>query len=341
MAISPTDAPVFTDLAGLSALKRGAANKDPAAIREVARQFESMFTSMMLKSMREAGGSDPIFGSDQEKMYQGMFDDQLALQMSRGKGLGLADMLIRQLQRMGVPGAVQAAATGAAGDTVTSGAAGSAGPNAASGAAGSAQTGIPAATTVTSKAGAAAYIATQGVSSADQQSFVSTLWSQAQQAGQQLGVDPRNLIAQAALETNWGRSLPQDAAGTSSNNLFGVKASRGWAGETVTAPTQEFSNGVASDTSAQFRAYASRTQSFQDYVALLQSSPRYADALNTGGNAGAFAAALQRGGYATDPDYARKVSSIARTIAAPVVTDLKSGPAPPITAGTGEGPAQQ
>src|SRR5690349_11844676 len=307
MAISPTDAPVFTDLAGLSALKRGAANKDPAAIREVARQFESMFTGMMLKSMREAGGSDPIFGSDQEKMYQSMFDDQLALQMSRGKGLGLADMLIRQLQRMGVSGAQQAAGTNASG---------------------SAQTGLPAATTATaSKAGAAAYIATQGASSADQQNFVRTLWPQAQQAGEQLGVDPRNLIAQAALETNWGRSLP--GAG---NNLFGVKASGGWTGPTVAAPTREFSNGVSNETNAQFRSYASPAQSFQDYVALLQSNPRYAGALNTGGDVQAFAAALQRGGYATDPEYARKVSAIAQNIAPRAgVTDLKSGADLPIS----------
>src|SRR4029077_1174763 len=127
--------------------------------------------------------------------------------------------------------------------------------------AGSAQTGFPAATTP-SRAGAAAYIAAQGASSADQQSFVRTLWPQAQAAGQQLGVDPRNLIAQAALETNWGRNLPQDAAGASSNNLFGVKASRGWSGPTVTAPTQEYTSGVASQTSAQFRSYASSTQSF-------------------------------------------------------------------------------
>ena len=102
MTTLKTDAPVYTDLAGLSALKRGAANNDPAAIREVAQQFESMFTGMMLKSMREAQGTDPMFGSDQEKMYQGMSDDQLAIQMSKGKGLGLADMLIRQLQKMGV-----------------------------------------------------------------------------------------------------------------------------------------------------------------------------------------------------------------------------------------------
>src|ERR1700761_2398634 len=104
-----TDAPVYTDLSGLSKLKRAAGTNDPKAIRAVAEQFESMFTRMMLKSMRDAVGPDPMFGSDQEQMYQGMFDDQLSLQMSKGRGLGLADMLVRQLQRMGVPGAKAAA----------------------------------------------------------------------------------------------------------------------------------------------------------------------------------------------------------------------------------------
>ena len=101
MAISKTDAPAYTDIAGLSKLKRAAGNNDPAAIRTVAQQFESMFTRMMLKSMRDAIGPDPMFGSDQEQMYQGMADDQLAVQLSKGKGFGLADMLVRNCRRWG------------------------------------------------------------------------------------------------------------------------------------------------------------------------------------------------------------------------------------------------
>src|SRR3569833_383942 len=119
--ISKTDAPVYTDLSGLSKLKRAAGANDPKAIRAEAEQFESMFTRMMLKSMREAVGKDPMFGSDQEQMYQGMADDQLSVQLSKGKGLGLADMLVKQLQKMGVKGAGQGAGqsvgtTGAKGD---------------------------------------------------------------------------------------------------------------------------------------------------------------------------------------------------------------------------------
>src|ERR1700744_6659547 len=103
-------ADTYNSFSGLHALKHAAAKNDPAAIRKVAQQFESMFTRMMLKSMRDSVGTDPLFGSDAEKTYQGMYDDQLAIQMSKGRGLGLADMLVRQLQRLGVAGAAGAGA---------------------------------------------------------------------------------------------------------------------------------------------------------------------------------------------------------------------------------------
>ena len=174
--------------------------------------------------------------------------------------------------------------------------------------------------------------------------IIQGLWPQAQDAGQLLGVDPRHLIAQAALETHWGRNMPQDAAGRCSNNLFGIKASAGWSGATVTSDTQEFQGGLAANTSAQFRAYATPAQSFQDYVALLRNNPRFSTALNTGGDVQAFASGLQRGGYATDPDYANKIAAVASTVAHKVndaraasqgVNDLKLSSALPITASTG------
>jgi flagellar protein FlgJ len=318
--ISKTDAPAYTDLSGLSKLKRAAGANDPKAIRAVAEQFESMFTRMMLKSMRDAVGPDPMFGSNQEQMYQGMADDQLSVQLSKGKGLGLADMLVRQLQRMGVKNADQA--TGATGPTAATGGA-------------PANPGIPFA----NPKAAAAYRATQGASAPPTTSalkpsnvpdvtkthFVQDLWPQAEDAGTLLGVDPRHLIAQAALETNWGQSLPQDSSGATSNNLFGIKASAAWSGATANNGTQEFQDGVATNTTAQFKAYATPTQSFQDYVALLRNNPRYAGALNTGKDVHAFAAGLQRGGYATDPDYANKITAVANT-----VSSLKLSSAVPI-----------
>jgi peptidoglycan hydrolase FlgJ len=319
------EAPAYTDLAGLSKLKRAAGTHDPAAIRAVAQQFESMFTRMMLKSMREASGKDPIFGSDQEQMYQDMADDQLSVQMAKGKGLGLADMLVRQLQKMGVKGAD--AAGGSTGAKAVAAYSATQRASAMSGASASS----------TTSAGS-------GGSEAEKTNFVQELWPQAEQAGQLLGVDPRHLIAQAALETNWGRNVPRDSAGRSSNNLFGMKASADWSGSTVTSNTQEFQSGVATSTAAQFKAYATPAESLQDYVSLLRNNPRYSSALNTGGDVQAFATGLQRGGYATDPDYANKIAAFTAAVAHKVndvvassssVSDLKLAAAVPISAKTG------
>ncbi len=343
--------PVYGDFAGLESLKRSVHGDNPAAIREVARQFESLFARMLIKSMRDAIGPDPIFGSDQEQTYQGMFDDQLSLELTRGHGLGLADMLVRQLQGKGLIGA-----HGAAGGT--SSAAGSAAASAAgsTGSAASMQSAAPTTASSVSSAASAASAPTtptppprhaisftpathstpstgSKVSRAEQQSFIRDLWPQARQAAEQLGVSPQSLVAQAALETDWGRSVPQDAAGRSSNNLFGVKAADGWAGPSVSAGTREFSGGSARATTAEFRAYGSRAQGFQDYVAMLKSNPRYAAALNTGTNVQAFASALQRGGYATDPEYALKVSAVASDVASASGESLKLASAAPITAG--------
>jgi flagellar protein FlgJ len=272
------------DFKQFAALRRGAEAKDPATLRAVAKQFESLFTKMMLKSMRDASMGDPLFGSDQGDMYQDMADDQLAVQMSEGRGLGLADMLIRQL----------------------SGGAGSATPAIKS---------VPDAD------------ATEAVTPAEREKFISGLMPHAEAAGRELGVDPRNLIAQAALETGWGRSQP----GGDSHNLFGIKAGAHWNGASVQANTQEFDSGVATRGDASFRAYGSPRESVEDYVRLIRDNPRYAGALNTGSDVQAFANSLQRGGYATDPDYARKLAAVAAEVGQRIAANpFKSDSAAPI-----------
>ena len=297
-----TSGQVYADFAGLDALKKSAANRDPTALRAVAKQFESLFARMMIKSMRDASGTDPVFGSDQQKMYEGMYDDQLSLELTRGRGLGLADMLVRQLQRLSGSGAT---------------------------------TGTSAAGGATSSDGAKSVPQAAPATPAQQKNFISSLWPAAQAAGEQLGTDPRNLIAQAALETGWGRNIPRDGSGGSSYNLFGMKASASWSGATVDAPTVEYRDGSPISTSASFRSYGSTQQSVHDYVALMRTNPRYAAALNTGSDAQAFGAALQRGGYATDPAYASKLSAIAARLRDLPQDSLKLASAVPITAGTG------
>ena len=279
-----TPAPNAHDFRQFAALRRGADGNDPKVLREVARQFESIFTKMMLDSMRSASFGDPMFGSDQADMYQDMADDQLAVQLSQGRGLGLADMLIRQLGQ----GAVD--------------------PNAAAGTADTAQ-----------------------VTPEQQRKFVEEILPHATAAARELGVDPRAIIAQAALETGWGTSQPADGGGAS-HNFFGIKAGASWNGASVASPTTEFVDGVARDEQARFRAYGSVAENVTDYVRVLRDNPRYADALGTGGNVRAFADALQRGGYATDPEYANKLVALAaRLPLAGDVTSFKSATETPIT----------
>ena len=250
------------DFRQFAELRRSARADDPEALREVARQFESIFTKMMLDGMRAASFGDPMFGSDEGDMYQSMMDDQLAIEMSQGKGLGLADMLIRQLSR----------------------------------------------------GGDAASATPSSVDEGTKQKFIEKMLPQAEAAGRELGVDPRAIIAQAALETGWGTSQPADASGNS-HNLFGIKAGAGWKGASVASATTEFDGGVAGTEVARFRAYGSAEASVNDYVSLLRNNPRYSAALNTGGDVHAFATALQRGGYATDPDYANKLEAVTAQVA--------------------------
>jgi peptidoglycan hydrolase FlgJ len=343
-------ADIYTDFAGLTALKKSARNNEPDALRQVAKQYESLFARIMIKSMRDAVGKDPIFGSDEQQSYQDIYDDQLSLELTKGRGLGLADLLVRQMQRL--TGGDQTGPKATAHSSDAPGSDGNqhsmgarrAGSERLAGAPAQAAAGNlalpqPGATKAalrlfqyTGSAGTAA------VSSETQDNFISELWPAAQAAGQQLGVDARNLIAQAALETNWGTRVPRDSRGRSSNNLFGMKATGQWRGASVSAGTQEYENGTAVSTTGQFRSYDSRQQSFQDYVSLLRGSPRYANALNTGNDVEAFASALQRGGYASDPHYASKITAIAATLHTPAVTQnasLKSASARSITPNVG------
>ncbi len=276
MAIAPLDTSFYADPASLDGLKRQAGTQSPEALREVARQFESLFTNMMLKSMRSASMGDPLFGSDQADFYQDMFDQQMAVQLSSGKGLGLADMLVRQL--MG--GAPAQAST----------------------------------TTATDAAPAPA---------PEHQDFVSALRPAATAAAKELGVDPDAILAHAALETGWGRSMPTGANGQQSFNLFGIKAGTGWSGPAVQSRTNEFADGHMQQVSAKFRAYGSPAEAMQDYVRLIKDNPRYAGAVGTGNDVAAFARGLQRGGYATDPAYVEKLTAVAAR--------LKSGNFLPIT----------
>ena len=268
MSSQPIGPTYYADFNGLEGLKKGAKADDPKAIRAAAQQFESLFTDMMLKSMREAKLGQGLGDTQESDLYQDMYDQQLSLKMAQGKGIGLADMLVQQLTR----------------NSAAKAAAGSASPAAAS--------------------------------NADRISFVKSLEPYAEHAASQLGVSSDTLIAQAALETGWGQHVPASSNGSSSFNLFGIKAGGGWNGDAVSAQTTEYSLGSSSSISQPFRAYSSVQQGVNDYVTLLQRSSHYQRALGTGDDVSAFGSALARGGYATDPVYVQKLQAAAASVKA-------------------------
>lgn len=276
----------YTDLAGLSALKREAGTQDAATVREAARQFESVFTRMLLSSMRSASPGDPLFDSHESGFYRDMFDDQVAVEMSRGRGLGLAEMLVEQLLRAGVVTDDKAQAVAPANGATTE---------------------------------------RDAVGIDARREFIEKFRPLAERAGRELGVAPEALIGQAALETGWGRHQPASAAGNPSFNYFGIKATGGWRGEAVASQTLEYEGGVAQSRVEAFRAYESSAAGVADYVRLIGSNPRYAAARGSGDDIARFATALQRGGYATDPDYATKLQRVVETVRSISAADLKGG----------------
>jgi flagellar protein FlgJ len=287
MGIEALNPSFYADPAGLDGLKRNAAEQTPQALREAARQFESLFTNMMLKSMRSASEGDPLFGSDQADFYQDMFDQQLAVELGKGKGLGLADMLVRQLQGKSGAGATNPAAAKQAPDV----------------------TKAPDITRGSDIAKGADLTSTWPPRS--REDFINAIRPAATAAASQLGVDADTIIAHAALETGWGQSVPTGRDGKPGFNLFGIKASGDWQGAATQSATHEFTAGSMQRTSASFRAYDSPEQSVGDYVRLLKGNTRYAAALGTGSDANAFARGLASGGYATDPDYVAKLTAVA------------------------------
>ena len=299
MSSDPTKSVAYTDFAALTALKKSAAASDPKAVREAARQFEGLFTRMMLKSMRSAGIGDSLTSSKETDFYRDMYDDQLSTELTKGKGIGLADMLVRQLQKTGIArpeaGVQGLEVKGATSRSVVQ----------------APLTSSPSIDTKVSSDSSSSLQSPVASPSSSPADFVAKMWPYAQQAGQQLGVDPRTLIAHAALETGWGRKIPASSDGTSSNNLFGIKANGQWTGSAVGARTVEYEDGVAVSKVQRFRSYASPAHSFADYAAMLGTSARYAAVRGTGANPASFANALQQGGYATDPAYAKKLIAVA------------------------------
>jgi peptidoglycan hydrolase FlgJ len=296
-ADAAAQANTYSDLNGLASLKRDP--QSPQSLRAVAQQVDALFLQMMLKSMREAGASIGESDSNEMGMYQDMFDKQIALNLSQHQNLGLGALLTRQLGAAGTPTATPAK-TAAPGATAP-GQVPAARPASQPAATGTA---TPASTAPAAPAGASTTIA----HSAEQ--FVAAVLPAIRSAAQALGVSPLGLLAQAALETGWGKRMARNADGTSSLNLFGIKADGHWGGQRATAGTMEVVDGVATRRQAVFRAYGSIEESVNDFAQLLKNSPKFQLAVAAGQDPQAFINHMGRSGYATDPGYADKLSGI-------------------------------
>ncbi|ELL7087289.1 flagellar assembly peptidoglycan hydrolase FlgJ [Vibrio sp. LQ2] len=301
MVNNPNDIGFIHDIASLDTLRKQAVTGDEKSEKEAltaaARQFEAIFTTMMLKSMRDANSSfkSDMFNSQNEDFYRQMLDEQMTSQLSASGSLGLADMIVAQLstaEKSNTAGednfqeamrrvehSRDLAANQPASDPATEAASVTAG-----------EENTPAATG----------------SFDSPQSFVASLKPFADKAAKALGVDSTLLLAQAALETGWGQKVVKNARG-SSNNLFNIKADRSWHGAKVATQTLEYQGQTPVMEKAAFRSYSNYQDSFNDYVRFLANNPRYTTALRHGGSDEDFIRGIHQAGYATDPQYADKV----------------------------------
>lgn len=275
----------ISDFQGLQALKLKAQADPNKALPEVAKQFEAVFLQSMLKSMRMGqhfiDDSSPFRGKSEE-LFQDMLDGQYASNIASGPGIGFADMLVSQLQKNeGASDGAEFKKEPVDQMTIQS---------------------TPKVQTITTSK--------ESTGMQDIDDFVKSVWPYARQAATMLGLDPKILMAQAALETGWGQHVAKDSNGSSSNNLFNIKAASKDTVDSVQVKTTEYVADTPIQLSASFRKYPSVAHSFSDYVSLIKGSDRYEAALANSGDPERYVDELHRAGYATDPRYASKILSI-------------------------------
>lgn len=321
------------DLRSLDRLKGTSGTNPRAAVRETAKQLESLFMGELMKSMRASTMSSGMFDNSGTEMATGMLDTQFAGQMS-GRPGGLSDMIARQLERQmglkpetsdksgGAPGSTASASPlsrmtgansfkglGALGDLDTAQFPGGTGADledilrrAQSLDRGNART---------NQAGATG--ATDGKRLSHSEQFIRKHHEAAKAAERASGIPSGHILGQAALESGWGKHEIKMKDGTSSHNLFGIKATANWTGKVAEVTTTEYIGGVARKVTAKFRAYDSYEDAFKDHARLLTQSPRYSQTVAKADTAQGYAQGLQKAGYATDPAYANKLTQVINT----------------------------
>ncbi|MFM0159145.1 MAG: flagellar assembly peptidoglycan hydrolase FlgJ [Paraburkholderia sp.] len=303
------------DVQGFAKLSAQAKASPQAGMKMAAQQFDAVFTQMMLKSMRDATPQDGPFDSHDSATFTSMMDQQLSQQLSQ-KGIGVADAMLKQMMRN--QGMQVGGANGAGGGLAGALGGGSGGDegqsaalNALARAYGNAQANGQLAMGKGYSANSALTPPLKGDGSSPKvDAFVDKLAEPAQAASAATGIPARFIIGQAALESGWGKSEIKKSDGSTSHNVFGIKATRDWTGKTVSTVTTEYVNGKPQRTVEKFRAYDSYQEAMTDYASLLKGNPRYAQVINSAHDVNGFANGMQRAGYATDPHYAKKLMSI-------------------------------
>ncbi|MFM0295409.1 flagellar assembly peptidoglycan hydrolase FlgJ [Paraburkholderia sp. RL17-383-BIF-A] len=306
------------DVQGFAKLSAQAKASPQAGMKMAAQQFDAVFTQMMLKSMRDATPQDGPFDSHDSATFTSMMDQQLSQQLSQ-KGIGVADAMLKQMMRNqgmqvgggangagGLAGMANALGGGSGGDEGQTAAL-----NALAKAYGNAQANGQLAMGKGYSANSALTPPLKGDGTSPKvDAFVDKLAEPAQAASAATGIPARFIIGQAALESGWGKSEIKKADGSTSHNVFGIKATKDWTGKTVSTVTTEYVNGKPQRVVEKFRAYDSYQEAMTDYASLLKGNPRYAQVINSAHDVNGFANGMQRAGYATDPHYAKKLMSI-------------------------------
>lgn len=284
------------DSNGLNHLRAAAKENSPEAIRETAKQFEAMFLNMMLKSMRDATPQESMFESDQTRTYTAMLDQQLSQSLA-SKGMGLADVLIRQLTK---------SAQAFSPDTRMPGFSAPEKPDAISA--------NPQA--LIQKMAQSLNAASPSDQAGHGGDFQQKMTAYAQEASLESGIPAQFMVGQAALESGWGKREIKHADGSPSYNLFGIKATGNWNGKVAETMTTEYINGEKIQRVEKFRAYDSYADSFKDFAGLISKNPRYQDVMGNLQHPYGYAHALQQAGYATDPNYADKLIKVIQRVSA-------------------------
>jgi flagellar protein FlgJ len=336
----------FLELNGLNAIREQSRGSDSEgkkeALQEAAQQFEAIFMKMLLKSMRKAQDvleSDSPFNSESTKFYRDMHDQQMAVELSSNGSLGLSNLIVRQLggddnnftprsvlRNDGNLEQIKKSAKQVKLQSQTNNESNlnpfSLLPASTSTNTANSQhndninnvnvTKIPFAIGDVNQAEKSVNFSSPSFS--EPKDFVSALIEPAKSVQEKIGVPFQVIIAQAALETGWGQKIIKDENGSSSNNLFNIKADNRWAGDKVTKDTLEFEQGAMIKKTEPFRMYESLSDSVDDYINFLSTGERYQEALQDSGNVEHFLQGLQKAGYATDPQYADKILGTLKTV---------------------------